>query len=494
MTRTTKNPGDGVVLINPPSEVLTQELHFIRPLLNSLPQLGIASLAATLQRGGIPVSILDAQALGLSIQQTVSWASAKRPRVVGLTGYTSSVDAASQIAHTLKEQDPDIQTILGGPHVTAVWERTLERFPAIDYGLLGEGESVAIRLFETLLSGNTPRDVPGVVYRDGSRIVANDRPPLIDDLDALPPPAVELYDGFPAAYRPPILHSPKGSAVTLVSSRGCPYRCTFCDRGVFGERYRFHGIDYIIEQIHRFKTDYDISHIIFYDDNFTIDRGHLEALLTAIIDLPFDITFNCDARVDLVDRELLGLMKRAGAWMINYGIESGDQDILDDLSKKISLDRARRAVRLTFDAGIMVKGLFMIGVPGETEQSLAATRRLVEELPFDFVNFSKYTPYPGCEDYKTIKKHGEFEETWELMNAVNLVFVPNTITRDTLEKASSEIMAVFYKNPRRWKAYTNIIKKNPRDRVNLLKLLPGYIKYKAMRRLFRGSSDNPFDF
>jgi radical SAM superfamily enzyme YgiQ (UPF0313 family) len=489
-----KQNGDTVVLINPPSEVLTPQTRFIRPLLNSLPQLGIASLAATLLRGGIPVSILDAQALGMSIGDTVSWATAKRPGVVGLTGYTSTVDAASLIAQQIKRHDPDVATILGGPHITAVWERTLQRFPAIDCGFLGEGESVAVELYGTLLSGKTPRDVPGVVYRDGPRIVANERPPLIDDLDALPPPTVDLFERFPHAYHPPILHSPMGSAVTMVSSRGCPYRCTFCDRGVFGERYRFHGIDYIIEQIKRFKTDHDISHIIFYDDNFTTNRAHLEALLTAIIDLPFDVTFNCDARVDLVDRELLALMKRAGAWMINYGIESGSQEILNDLSKKVSLDRARQAVRLTHDAGIMVKGLFMIGVPGETEQSLAATGRLLAELPFDFVNFSKYTPYPGCEDYKTIREQGDFDETWELMNAVNLVFVPDTITKEALERASADMMAAFYKNPRRWKAYTKIIKKNPRDRKNLLKLLPGYIKYKAIRGISRGSSETPFDF
>jgi len=284
-----------------------------------------------------------------------------------------------------------------------------------------------------------------------------------------------------------------GRAVTLVSSRGCPYRCTFCDRGVFGERYRFHGIDYIIEQIHRFKTDCDISHIIFYDDNFTIDRAHLESLMEAIIALPFDITFNCDARVDLVDRQLLGLMKRAGAWMINYGIESGSQEILDDLSKRVSLDRARQAIHLTSEAGIMAKGLFMIGVPGETEESLAATGRLTRELPFDFVNFSKYTPYPGCEDYNTIREHGDFDETWELMNAVNLVFVPNTITREALERTSSDMVAAFYKNPQRWKAYTEIIRKNPRDRVNLLKILPNFIKYKLARKISRNTSESPFD-
>ncbi|MBN1883590.1 MAG: cobalamin-dependent protein [Deltaproteobacteria bacterium] len=494
MVHSTKNNGDAVVLINPPSEVLTPETRFVRPLLNSLPQLGIASLAATLKRNGLSVSILDAQALGMSVREVVSWATAHRPRVVGLTGYTSTVDAASLIAEEIKQHNPDVATVLGGPHVTAAWERTLTRFPAIDYGFLGEGESTALELFRTLLSGKTPRSVPGAVYRDGPRIISNERPPLIDDLDALPPPAVDLFERFPSAYHPPILHSPMGTAVTLVSSRGCPYRCTFCDRGVFGERYRFHSIDYIIEQIRKFKTDYDISHIIFYDDNFTSNRAHLEELLEAIINLPFDITFNCDARVDLVDRKLLEIMKRAGAWMINYGIESGSQKLLDDLSKKVSLDRAKEAVLLTHDAQIMVKGLFMIGVPGETEQSLEETGRLLAELPFDFVNFSKYTPYPGCEDYKTIREHGEFDETWELMNAVNMVFVPNTITKEALERASSNMMAAFYKNPQRWKSYTKIIKKNPLDRIKLLKLLPGYIKYKAMRRISKGSSESPFDF
>jgi anaerobic magnesium-protoporphyrin IX monomethyl ester cyclase len=441
-----------IVLINPPAEVWGQGTRRLAPILNTLPQIGIASLAAVMRREGIEPFIIDAQALGMTRQQVVRWAVSRKPAVVGLTGYTSSVESAASIAESLRQAIPGIVTVIGGPHVTAVPEKTMTTFPHFDYALVGEGEHSAPLLFRELLYGEVPRDVPGVVRREGGEVLLNERPSLIDDLDTIPPPAFDLLPGFPNAYHPPIFHTPRGRAITLVGSRGCPYHCTFCDRGIFGNRYRFHSIPYIVDMIRRLRDAHGVDHFIFYDDNFTANKSHLAGLCEAIMRLPFRITFACDARADLVDAEILALMKRAGAWMISYGIETANPELLKLLDKSLSLDRAARAVRLTKEAGILTKGLFMIGVPGETAETIERTKAFIRGLPFDLINLSKFTPYPGSEIYGSISQYGSFEEDWKNMSAMNFVFWPNTVERGVLERESNAIVAEFYREPRRMKS------------------------------------------
>jgi anaerobic magnesium-protoporphyrin IX monomethyl ester cyclase len=459
-----------IVLINPPAEVWGVGTRRLMPILNTLPQIGIASLAAVLRQQGLDISIIDAQALGMTRSQAVDWAASQRPAVVGMTGYTSSVDSASAVAEELKRLIPGVVTVLGGPHVTAVPERTMAAFPSFDYALLGEGELTAPGLFRALVEGDDPHDVPGTVRRDGDEIRVNERPPLIDDLDTIAPPAFDLLPGFPNAYHPPIFHTPNGRAITLVTSRGCPYRCTFCDRGTFGNRYRFNSVPYIIDMIRRLRDAHGIDHFIFYDDNFTANKAHLAALCEAILRLPFRITFACDARADHIDGEMLALMKRAGAWMISYGIESANPELLEILDKSLSLPRAERAVRLTAEAGIVTKGLFMIGVPGETEETIERTKAFIESLPFDLINLSKFTPYPGSEIYRTISRYGEFADDWKNMSGMNIVFQPNTIDPEALERESEALVNGFYKNPRRMK---NIVRRtmNRRDMARLFSVL-----------------------
>ncbi len=456
-----------IVLINPPSHVWGEETEHLLPILNTLPQIGIASLAAVLQREGLDVSILDAQALGKSPGQVVEWAVSQAPEIVGMTSYTSSVDSAALISGEIKMRLPHVVTVVGGPHVTAVPERTMSAFGQFDWGIVGEGETSAPSLFRAILEGGDPAAIEGACYRIDGVVHANNRAPLIADLDSLPPPAYELFPGFPLSYRPPIFHSPHGRAVTLMTSRGCPFRCTFCDRGLFGERYRFHSVPYIIEMIGRLRKEYGIDHFIFYDDNFTVNKKHLNDLCEGLLGLPFKITFSCDARADLVDSEMLALMKRAGAWMISYGIETANEDLLAFLDKTLSLEKAAEAVRLTSAAGIIAKGLFMIGVPGETRETIQRTRDFVREVPFDLINLSKFTPYPGCEIYADIRKYGEFVEEWKHMSGMNFVFWPDTVKREVLVKGNNAILEGFYRSPRRWRGIIHLIK-TPSDVYRIL--------------------------
>jgi radical SAM superfamily enzyme YgiQ (UPF0313 family) len=254
----------------------------------------------------------------------------------------------------------------------------------------------------------------------------------------------------------------------LISSRGCPQACTFCDRSVFGARYRYFSEDYIFELISHLCRKYSIQHLVFADDQFAASKARLIRLCEKMAAGNLKIRWNCDARVDSVDPELLKLMKRAGCWMISFGIESGSQKMLDDLHKGFDLEQAERAVRWTKEAGLRAKGLFMIGYPGETEETLHQTLSLLLRLPLDEMNLSILTPYPGTEIYRQAKSSNEFVEDWSRMNAMNCLLLPPALSSaGTLEKEYARIIREFYMRPGITFSYLGLLIRSPENGARL---------------------------
>jgi radical SAM superfamily enzyme YgiQ (UPF0313 family) len=430
----------------------------------------LLSLAAVLRQAGHTVRIVESASLGLSFSATVDEILRGNPRYVGLTCTTASVENAAGIARAVKEKSPQAVILAGGPHITALPEETFRRFPDFDYGILGEGEAALPDLLEALEGKKDPAPVESAVYRRGEEIRVNPRRPFIEKLDALPFPAFDLLPDFPRAYRAPFLNYRQGPAAPLISSRGCPQACTFCDRSVFGSRYRYFSEDYLGELISSLRRRYGIRHLIFTDDQFAASRPRLVRLCERLARGGPDLQWNCDARVDSVDPEVLRLMKRAGCWMISYGIESGSPQILDRIQKGISLENAERAVRWTREAGIRAKGLFMIGYPQETEETLAQTLAFIRRVPLDEINLSFLTPYPGTEIYRQLKGSAEFSEEWGRMNALNSLLLPKDLSRQALEKAYGRILRGFYMRSGPTFSYLNLLLRSPE---NLSRLAEG---------------------
>ncbi|WP_298037297.1 radical SAM protein [uncultured Desulfuromonas sp.] len=416
----------------------------ISRLANIMPPLGLASIAAYLEREGMEVRIVDCFAHPDAERRILDALRRERPATVAFSCTTSSFLDGVRLAGLAKAELPGVRTVFGGPHVSALKEVALEGRPEIDVLVAGEGEAA---LAELVAAGGEPAGVAGLVWRDGGETVFNG-PREGLELDSLPFPAYAKLAGFPEAYRLPIFNYPRTPNTSCISSRGCPYACSYCDRSVFGRTFRFNSAEYLYEHLRHLGERFGIRHVNFYDDQFTFHRGRVEDFCRMMIDRPLGMTFNCAVRAEHVDSELLRLMKAAGCWMASLGIETGDPELLARHRQNPDLDLLADKIRLIKGAGIRTKGLLMMGLPGESEESIRRSMDYVFSLPVDDFNLAKFTPFPGSPIYAEARELGEFDEDWDRMDCMSFQFVPRGLTRERLEVLFREFYKSHYSRPK----------------------------------------------
>jgi radical SAM superfamily enzyme YgiQ (UPF0313 family) len=437
-----------VVLVEPPYVCWDRRMDRVREGEEEIPGIGTLVLAAVLRQASHRVHIVDGKRTGTPIEDVTRDVAALAPDHVGISATTISVHNAAAIAARLKTLRPHAVVTVGGPHVSAVPARTLELFPGFDYGVVGEGERSYPDLIARLQAGADPRTVDGLVWREDGVVRSNPRAAYLDgeELDALPEPAWDLVPDFPLRFQPNIFNYRHTPVASVVTSRGCPFSCTFCDRSTSGRRGRFHSVDYVVRMCRRL-ADMGVRHVLFYDDLFPVNRARVVELCERFLAERFRFTWSCNSHPNLLDLPTLRLMKRAGCWQIAYGIESGSQRVLDVVKHEVKIPRMLDTLRLTREAGIRVKGLLMMAHPTEGEDSLRETVEFLRTAPLDLVQITKFTPYPGTPSYPTIREHGTFAEDWERMNAMHWVFVPTGLTAETMERYFREAYRTFYSRP-----------------------------------------------
>jgi anaerobic magnesium-protoporphyrin IX monomethyl ester cyclase len=435
-----------LVLCEPPYLFWDRSRDRLRQSEETIPGMGMLMLAAVAQQRGYRVHLIDAKGQGTPVEEVARRIEDLRPDYLGLSATTISVTNAARIAEHVKRALPGVVTIVGGAHVSAVPERTLTACPSFDYGIVGEGEVALFALLDRLERGAPLDDLPGVAHRSGGLVMANPRAPYIDDLDALPTPAWDLLPDFPHRFQPTLFGYPRTPVATLITSRGCPFTCVFCDRSTSGRKGRLHGVDRVMA-LCRELAERGARHILFLDDLFTVRKQRVVDLCHALIDAELDLTWSCNSHPNLLDLPTLQLMRRAGCWQIAYGIESGSQRVLDTVKREVRIPRMRETLRLTRQAGIRTRGYLMLGHPTETRESLLETEAFLRVAELDMCQITKFTPYPGTPAYPTIQQHGEFDEDWERMNAMQFVFVPHGLSVAELELAFTRCYRAFYSRP-----------------------------------------------
>ena len=448
-----------------------------------MPPLGLAGIAAYLEREGLSAHIIDCYAHPESDRAIGRYLHEKRPGFIGLSCTTSGFLDGIRIAEMAKGICPDIKVVFGGHHVSALREKPLEDFPVIDYCITGEGEVTLTELIKS--RGEAPSSVPGLIYRDGENgVLSTGHRPNIADLDALPFPAYEKLEGYPGAYKLPIFSYPHTPNASCISSRGCPYACTYCDRSVFRKSFRYNSAEYICEHLSYLKGRFGVRHINFYDDQFTFNRERVARLTEMMMERSLSMTFNCVVRAEHIDPDIIRRMKKAGCWMISLGIETGDEALLARHRKNPDLKMLEEKIRMIKQEGLRVKGLFMLGLPGETEESIKKSIRYFLSLPIDDLNVTKFTPFPGSPLYENIRELGEFDEDWEKMDCMHFLFITKGMTREVLEGYFSRFYRAHFMRIRVLWGYFTMLWRSPDSWRRFIGNLGGFLRFaKSDKRL-----------
>lgn len=408
-----------------------------------LPSISLLYLASAI-RDSCEMSILDASFLDLDDEAAMDAVRHFVPDIVGISAVTPSISRAQNLAERIKASNPRIVTILGGPHITSVPRATMEVTPSVDVGVVGEGETTLLDIVN-LFDGSRQSliGIRGTIIRDDAGQLHQAAPrELIANIDSLGIPAYSLIDRtFPL--RPALFKTKRIPAIHAITSRGCAHTCSYCNTNIFNRKLRFHSADYVMHLIkHLMELGY--REISFEDDNFTDHRKRLTEICNRLIDEQIDLSWSVNARIDTVDEDMLKLMRRAGCWYISYGIESGNQETLDKIGKKITLDLIRQRVELTRKCGIEVKGFFIIGFPWETEQTIQETVDFALALQLSDMNIFPLTPFPGTAVYEQAKLQGEFDDDWGKMDLQQIVYIPEQLTADFMTNSIKRLLIRFY--------------------------------------------------
>jgi anaerobic magnesium-protoporphyrin IX monomethyl ester cyclase len=424
----------------------SQESMYMVP--TAWPPLGILYCAGVLKAKGIEVSLLDQPAKRFSLNQTVNWIKKEDPDILGFSVLLSTAKEAPRIAERVKDENPNITLVFGSHHSTFNAERILEKYPFVDIVIRGEGEHTSLEVAEYLERRKDLDNVAGISFRKNNIIISNPDRPLNKNIDDLPFPDRNLSD---AQYVSVIFGAKINTKkfTTLISSRGCPFSCRFCGIRKFTRRaWRPRSVENVMAELEYLRGE-GYEQFLFADDNFTLNAKRVSRLCRSIKKLGMDIEWFCDSRVDQISHDILREMVNAGCRCVFFGMESGNQRILDYYNKGITLEQSERAVRKARKAGVdIIVGSFIVGAPDETPCEILKTLQFANRLDIDVPDVNILGAHVGTDIWNDLVAKGLLnKEQWE-----DEVCVPRDVqTPVPYEEVRSlifEYFRAFYLNPR----------------------------------------------
>ena len=339
-----------------------------------MPPLGLYWIASFLEARGYPVDVIDMQVSHVGLAEILQ---SSKPRVVGLSGTTHTRFQLFELAQKIKQYDPAISIIFGGPHATFTADDTLTHVPSIDVVVRGEGEFTSLALVDRILRGLKPHgSIRGISYRQDGRIVHTPDAARITDLDALPFPKRPEADMKRYDLKMDFLDV-KGSSI--ITSRGCPIGCSFCSASImFGKTVSYRSAVSVVDEIEMLAKDFGFEGIKIFDSTFTIRKSHVESICRELLRRRLHVTWECEVRVNTVTKDLLKLMRQSGCYYVSFGVESGSDSVLKEMHKNITTDQAAVVLRWTRELGMKSRVFFTFGHIGETLHDAELTFRFME--------------------------------------------------------------------------------------------------------------------
>ncbi len=448
-------------------------------VLNLIPPYALGYLATACLRAGHTPVIVDAPREQWGAAEVVRRVAQERPEVVGITLFSTDVASAAELCRALKQLAHPPVIVLGGIHPSSFPEATLRRIPEADYLLLGEAELSLPQWLDMLAQTRTPSvsalsRIPGLAWRNGETLQVN-ACEWHDDLDAFGHPAWELIHPLRYQKYPPTLFVRQRPFVPVITSRGCPYLCTFCaGHKVSGRKIRTRSMDSIFAELRELRERYGIREVHIEDDHFTHSRARVVEFCERLIQTKWNLTWTMPngVRLDTLDAEMLALMKRAGCYLLILGVESGSDRILAHMRKKITVAQVEEKVALVAQAGILPHAFFMLGYPEETEADFQATLDLALRLPLIGAHFSSYRPLPGTQSSEELVARGEitpFEDAPTQGTFASVVYAPRGLSLELVKHWQRRMLLRFYLRPRILGRYVAEALRHPAVMVNVFR-------------------------
>jgi radical SAM superfamily enzyme YgiQ (UPF0313 family) len=446
-----------VLLVNPPYN--SSKYRFIGLV---APPLGIAYIAAVLEKNGFDVSIIDAPALEMDHETLKNEISNHAPDIVAITSVTPTISSALKVAEISKEVCPDAVVVMGGYHPTFTYSQLL-KLDCVDVVVRGEGEYTMLELVEAIEAGRDLKEVRGIACENFTA------PPrdIIEDLDTIP---------FPARHLLPMDHykvlNMKLPIGTLISGRGCPYTCSFCaSSAMHGHKLRMRSAGNVLDEMEHLVNDHSAEMLAFMDDTFTISKKRVHEICDGKIERGLDNYWGATARVDTLNEEMLLKMKKAGCITLFLGVESGDQQSLNKMNKRTTVEKIKKAFELTRKHDIRTIASVALGMPGDTRKSIEQTIKFVRNLNPSYAIFSLATPYPGTDFYMKVAGRDLIKtDDWSKYNLLSPVLETVDCSREELKKLQKKAFRQFYLRPR------YIVQQTLMDGPILLKTIPAILK------------------
>ncbi|MBF0208626.1 MAG: radical SAM protein [Oligoflexia bacterium] len=405
-----------ILLIYPPNKksIVADMSDYFEDASGAYPPLGIMYIASYLIKNNIDkqhdIRMIDASCIDHPYENIIAVVEEFEPDLVGITALTFNILDVLHILKDIKKSKKSILTVVGGPHPSIFPNETLV-FSEVDFIVQGEGEIAFSKIVSALENNSGFSDIPGLGYKvTNSTVNINNQNQLIENLDLIPFPAVELLPNFIHLYKDVLSTKQKLRSTIIISSRGCPFGCIYCDRPQMGKKFRARSAKNVVDEVEKYLTIFAIGHIKFFDDTFTVDKKRVYQICEEIKSRQLEFAWGIRAHVNTVDFPLLKAMYECGLKTISFGIESSDNEILKNLNKGSTVEGIERAVSFCKKLGIKVLGDFILGNPGESKKHILNTIKFAKRLRLDYAQFTIMTPYPHTKLYtdglqKGIIKH-----------------------------------------------------------------------------------------
>lgn len=437
-----------IVLVHPPLKNLLDAgtPMYVDKSRGHTPPLGLLYLQATIERSEHCSEIIDANLHGWSHDRAAREILSRDPDVIGLQTMTFTLFDSYLLSKEIKKLNSKVKIIMGGPHPT-IYPIETAALEYVDYAFSGEGEERIVSLLENLHDHDAVSKIPGIATRINGKVVFTPSHDMILNLDDLHFPARKSseYKKYKSVL------SENKSMTTMITSRGCPFECIFCNR--MGKKYRYHSAQYVLREIESI-IDLGIHEIFIHDDTFTVNRSRVIEICRGIKDRNFEIVWQARTRVDCVDDELISIMRNAGCQRLSFGVESGSPRVLKAMKKNIDLNKVKGIFAECKRAGMITLADFMFGNLDEKQEDIQMTFDLIAEIEPDLIQFSICSPYPDTQLYQKGLDTGIIEDdVWKIFAQTPLIIPDSPVwtqhfTKEELCKLTASAYRKFYWKPK----------------------------------------------